>query len=383
VKRGEQPNFWISYSDLATGLMMVFLLMMVAFMVEVQRESTLDKKRLSEEAERATQESSRREQIATMARQVSETLTVRPKLADALASNLAPFVADHTVHVDAVTAAVTLREGVVRFPTGRYGWDDLPPTNQQRILEFSSAYLCALLEHEQSTTSSTGIDNTGGPTRRAVSRVLVIGNADLQSAELSTLTAGNNWELTAKRATTIHAQILHHLNGCAWSTSACSVPPGCDRRLLWNFAQHRLHVAGAGHASHCADVPGHSGADVDCTNLPLTGNDRDKAEHRNVTFEVALAQSDLTGLIGDLVRLEDATRELDWSLDALLRPTLRALERGCQPAREAGEPAGCDQIRIWRTLDKACGAEPGDGEPPDCAGARMWRAATREAGASR
>ena len=69
-KRQQSEEHWIPLSDLMTGLMMVFMLIAVVFMIQVQAEAT----KAEEEKVRAESQAAKMRQIAVIYYELKERL---------------------------------------------------------------------------------------------------------------------------------------------------------------------------------------------------------------------------------------------------------------------------------------------------------------------
>src|SRR5210317_2084295 len=95
MSSNEENNFWVSYSDLATGLMIVFMLVML-IMVMMQKKAN--------EVQTET--------ISEITSKLEIILGEKSKLADSI--NVA-FKQDPTVQADPVTAQISIDEEALRF----------------------------------------------------------------------------------------------------------------------------------------------------------------------------------------------------------------------------------------------------------------------------
>ena len=168
----QEQSFWISYADLSTGLMMVFLLIMVVLVFAITREH-----RQNEE-----QRENRDEEIRNVVEQISIILGTKQKLAEATKKALG----DRFV-VDPVTAQLRIDEDLLSF--GRSGDTQLSKTALNHLADFGPPYICGLWAHEHARCvaekgGAAGCERLDPEAARGVKRILITGNADLEALKL-------------------------------------------------------------------------------------------------------------------------------------------------------------------------------------------------------
>lgn len=313
-------NFWISYSDLATGLMMVFIL--VTCMLALQQVRELN----------ATQE-----QVRLLVEDVTQLAKLRLELAQVLEEQIGGL---DGVSVDAVTARVTVQHDALGFGSQQ---TQLSPAGQDFLDEFIPSYACALASFESDTCSSDSPDcrqRLDPRRRRAVRRVLVTGHADLEGTTIV------NHAYAVQRARNVVAAGLS-------SESECPELSALD---LQAYLEARLQPASAGEIEHCLDrTRGNSG--VKCSSLP----DESDPGHRTVTFEVELVGEDVSGIAINLVALDAVVSqgEVTSDLIATLRPRIKRCAALSQSAEECSgleldSPAMKQSASLLSELEQAC-----------------------------
>ena len=287
----QEDSFWVSYSDLATGLMIVFLVVMLIMMAIAKQQDELEQERVEE-----------------LVQELQIILGTRQQLAEAV--NRA-FADNESISADPVTAQLTVAQDTVTFEKDN---GSLDAKGKRFIEEFAPVYLCALWDQEDDTCS----DKAEVKCRRIdpedperVRRILITGHADLEGDPRK------NHYLSADRA----EAVVHHvaeIMRCATGRdpllkkiscpASLQFPAACDgkeqREALWRYSQERLYAVGAGEVAHCVQEaqrrPG-------LTCEALTMDERKEvsdATFRKVTFEVELTGSDMTGMLLDVLALE-------------------------------------------------------------------------------
>jgi outer membrane protein OmpA-like peptidoglycan-associated protein len=291
-RKAPDDSFWSSYADLSTGTMVIFLLLLVSLAVQM---------RVQQETQSA--------KVEELSRQVQIILGTRARLADAIrvAVGSTPGVA-----VDPVTAQLVFAQTdqTIAFPMGSA---ELDASDREFLQGFVPAYLCALRERECLSAGHTIAQCPRlDPARpQGVRRILVTGHADLLG------TGEDNLRLSAARA---HAVVNHSLT-LIERGEGLSKECQAHRAALWQYAQERFMALGAGDVEHCRqrqDVD----ASAPCADDPLrTSLARQQAEYRRVTFELELTGADMTGLVLDIIALQEATGSLS-SEDDSAQPLL-------------------------------------------------------------
>lgn len=273
MSSSEESNFWVSYSDLATGLMIVFMLVML-IMVMIQKDAT----------------ESQTETISEITAKLEIILGEKSKLADSI--NVA-FKEDPSVQADPVTAQISIDEEALRFAENKA---TLQPKSLNFLQAFTPKYLCALWSHEQLKCKQADIDcprldpeQPGG-----VRRIHITGHADMKGLY------SDNHLLSANRAEEVVQQMLSSLNSS--NPTLSDLPAACKEKVgfLRTYAEERLWSSGAGETQHCTSsfnespLKKYTGCDG------LIGEDK---EHRKVDFRLEVTGDDMTGLLADVVEL--------------------------------------------------------------------------------
>lgn len=277
-RKAPDDSFWSSYADLSTGTMVIFLLLLVSLAVQMRVQQETQSARVDE-----------------LSRQVQIILGTRARLADAIrvAVGSTPGVA-----VDPVTAQLVFAQTdqTIAFPMGSA---ELDASDREFLRGFVPAYLCALRERECVSAGHTmGQCPRLDPARpQGVRRILVTGHADLLGS------GEDNLRLSAARAHAVVDHSLKLIERGEGLSGACQA----HRTALWQYAQERFMALGAGDVEHCRqrqDVD----ASAPCAVDPLrTSLAEQQAEYRRVTFELEVTGADMTGLVLDLIALQEAT----------------------------------------------------------------------------
>ena len=275
MSSNEENNFWVSYSDLATGLMIVFMLVML-IMVMIQKKAT--------EAQTET--------ISEITSTLEIILGEKSKLADSI--NVA-FKDDPSVEADPVTAQISIDEDALKFSENQAM---MQPKSLAFIKAFTPRYLCALWSHEQLKCARNNQncprldpENPGG-----VRRIHITGHADMKGLY------ADNHLLSAKRAEEVVQQMLASLK--ANNPVLKDLPAACQSEVdaLRTYAEERLWSSGAGETQHCTSKFNDSSLDDYKGCDGLLGSDK---EYRKVDFRLEVTGDDMTGLLADVVALRN------------------------------------------------------------------------------
>jgi len=276
MSSNEESNFWVSYSDLATGLMIVFMLVML-IMVMIQKDAT--------EAQTET--------ISEITAKLEIILGEKSKLADSI--NVA-FKEDPSVQADPVTAQISIDEEALRFAENKAS---LQPKSLQFLKAFTPKYLCALWSHEQLKCAKVDKEcprldpeNPGG-----VRRIHITGHADMKGLYT------DNHLLSANRAEEVVQQMLSSLSQS--NSSLSELPAVCKDKVdaLRTYAEERLWSSGAGETQHCTSSFNEKSTSTEYKGCDgLVGEDTD---HRKVDFRLEVTGDDMTGLLADVVELRE------------------------------------------------------------------------------
>lgn len=326
----SDDSFWASYADLATGTMVIFLLLMVALAAAMRK-----------------QKDAQAQQVSELAKQVQVILGTRQKLAEAL-----KVAVSDKARVDPVTAQMVVdeQEGKISFARNKA---ELTPNAQDYIEGLVPGYVCALWTQD---CQQRGFQNPTACPRmdpehpNGVRRILVTGHADLVG------NADGNRNLSAQRADAVVQLAL----GLLRDPPPDSLEGGCLEHSdkLLQYAEERFMALGAGDVEHCRKE---LRADSQAESLdPCSRLSTEEPSQRRVTFELELTGADMTGLVFNLLDLQRATNSLEARSDAGssavtelegLRDTIAA---GCW--EDPGRYHDCDSF-VTR-----CDAEPSDGE---------------------
>ncbi len=281
-RRAPDDGFWSSYADLSTGTMVIFLLLLVSLAVQMRAQQESQSARVDE-----------------LSRQVQIILGTRARLAESIhtAVGSTPGLA-----VDPVTAQLVFAqsEHTIAFPVGSA---ELDAQDREFLRGFVPSYICAL--HQRECTNA-GTDTASCPRLdpgrpQGVRRILVTGHADLLGS------GSDNLRLSAARANAVVDHSLALIERGEGLSGDCLT----QREALWQYAQERFMALGAGDVEHCR-ARQNEALGVPCATDPLRTSPREQQpEYRRVTFELELTGADMTGLVLDLIALQEATGGLD------------------------------------------------------------------------
>jgi len=373
VKPDQQHSFWISYSDLATGLMMVFLLLMVMLWKQAQ-----DEKKAAEANVRALVEET--EHYLEDIEELAEHLTTGMK--DRLVTG---------VEINSSTGQLTVRPEAVSFGTRETGLDD---NDRTALQSFAPRYMCLLWYHE--ARELTFLDPQGRktadeqrepadseadadrPRPALIRRVEVTGHADMQGNSNvvvgkrksprepfpTALGLNSNQLYASSRAASVSGFISSLLRDCDEKGTCESLFAGkgtpdeyarmcaSSSQRVWNYTQERLHVAGAGHIHQCLDALRRK-ADLPLGCEDPKGDSEDKSA-RLVNFSLRFRELDLSKQVVEISRPELGNarcRQKDGEMEFAHDQALRQLARQCMgTARDETDssgiaPGGCSELR--------------------------------------
>lgn len=285
-KAKENSNFWVSYSDLATGLMIVFLLVMIIMIIMQKQNGEIQAERVSE-----------------ITAKIEIILGQKSKLSESI--NKA-FKDDPTVKADPVTAQISIDQSALQFEENQA---TLSPGGYRFLQQFTPKYICSLWQHEiekcrLSDPECTRLDPElpGG-----VRRINVTGHADMLGLY------SNNHALSSLRAEEVTKQMLNFLKND--NSVLKTLPEACQNNpsALRTYAEERLWAIGAGETQHCTEKLNSSGSATRSKECDSFGDANDS--YRRVDFGLELTGDDMTGLLADMVALRKeigaATQKLD------------------------------------------------------------------------
>ena len=285
-ENAEDSNFWVSYSDLATGLMIVFMVVML-IMVIIQKDQT----------ERQT------ERISEITAKLEIILGEKSKLSESV--NMA-FKDDPSVKADPVTAQISIDEDALRFAENQALLQD---HSLQFLQKFTPQYICSLwaYEHHKCGAQNPNCNRMDPETVGGVRRIQVTGHADMKGFY------GNNHRLSSARAEEVVQQMIASLNSD--NPNIANLRQDCQEHLLFlkTYAQERLWAVGAGETQHCTKELNRNLAVSekilsDCDSI--SGDDN---SFRKVDFRLELTGDDMTGLLADVVALRKEVGQSDHS----------------------------------------------------------------------
>lgn len=310
----QQPktNFWISYSDLATGLMIIFMVVMLLFIVISkinEEQAQVEKENLIEQQEEYKRKVQTKQEILNeITRKLQVILGTKPDFAESIQEALREAQDERLkqLQLDAVTAQLEIQDDVLNFEINSHV---LKPEGQSFLREFTPNYICALWLHESAPQRGEMNEKTAyrlDPERTgAVRRILVTGSADLKGSYK------RNHELSAERAEAV-VQFMAAQLQCLASPEECTdfrfqgsayppTSPCADKgEAVWRYARERLWAVGAGDTQHCASSLARSDAES-CEAIPDEA--RSEQRFRRVSFELEVTGDDMTGFLLHVLQL--------------------------------------------------------------------------------
>ena len=188
MQNQQEEAFWISYSDLAVGILMIFVLITTALLMDTERriqqadEAQVAAQKANEEADLARQEAeSFREELKTQRAQIEALMGVRQSLIAELSKEFAKE--GQQVQIDPKTGALVLPSDII------FGQNEsnLSPKGRKWLNNFVPKYLGVLLSPQF---------------KPYVSRIEVEGHASSEGEEF------NNLRLSQNRALEVTQYIL-------------------------------------------------------------------------------------------------------------------------------------------------------------------------------
>lgn len=272
-------SFWVSYSDLATGLMIVFMLVMLIMVILQKQEGEIQTERISE-----------------VTAKIEIILGQKSKLSESI--NQA-FKDDPTVKADPVTAQISIDEDALKFEESKA---TLSTKGQNFLSNFTPRYICALWKHEyeKCVDRSDNCYRLDPELPGGVRRIHVAGHADMKG------TYPANHRLSAARAEEVIQRMLIALDKSNPKISTMDKLCQDKLTLIQGYAEERLWAIGAGETQHCTYELNNLGeADIEskqrCDTLL-----RSEKKYRKVDFGLELTGDDMTGLLADVVALRKA-----------------------------------------------------------------------------
>lgn len=133
----EETSYWLSYSDMMAGLLLVFVLITTFSMMQARKQYEQKEKELQEQSEKIQEA---QELIEEQQYQLDKIIGVRSNLVEALKQEFEGT--DLRVSVDSKTGAITFDSSVL-FDYNKY---DIKQTGKEFLEEFLPRYFGILLE---------------------------------------------------------------------------------------------------------------------------------------------------------------------------------------------------------------------------------------------
>ena len=411
-RREAENNFWISYSDLATGLMMVFMVVMLMMVVISKFEA---EKQANEAAAAKRAVIRQKEQLQKVVREIETILGSKSSLAKAINTAFEGHP-ELGVAADPVTAKLQLSKKRLQFAENK---SDIEEDGKVFLNEFAPRYVCALYLQDRircrrtrSCARSLPSENRAGATRNhedypdpaavnTIRRILVAGHADMVGR------LAFNHKLSAERAESVVSRMLAVLDCAvhnALKTPDDERPPRCvatrrnrtddgkieahlplavlpeaclkrvDPRAIYNYARDRLVAVGDGDTDHARSLirsglrGHHFRAGFDSLDDERPSDGFKKPEFRRVTLGLEMTGDDMTALLLN-VRLLQAELDADSGAADPFTPLaglVLAVADGCR--RHPNSYHGCDAFRRYcrRFAERAASRGTKGNLPPIC-----------------
>ena len=281
-KTPQSDSFWVSYSDLATGLMIVFMVVMLIMVIMQKQTGEVQTDRVQD-----------------VVRKIEVILGQKSKLSDSINKG---FANDASITADPVTAQLSIDESLLQFSENRAR---IKTKGRQFLKSFGPRYICTLFAHEkrQCEQRSSDCRRLDPDAPGGVRRIFVQGHADMKGK------FANNHQLSAERAETVVQTLLKDLR-CV-SDGKCStifddLDEECQKNpsAMLGYAEERLWAVGAGETLHCTNALNtlESPRAVERCDALI----RTDPQFRKVNFSLEITGDDMTGLLADVVALRDA-----------------------------------------------------------------------------
>lgn len=286
-KKSNKWDFWQSYGDLVTGLMMVFLLTMVLAIlqmsVEIKNRNIRDEKT--------------KKMVNSLSGSITTSVEIASTIKDAIGKDF---------KVDPLTGKLRIPAKKLKFE--KVGQTELSDQGLQVLANFGPNYLCAIWAHEyqdcmQKKTSDCRRINPDQAL--AVNKIIIQGNADLQEAK-----PGVNLVISSQRAYHVDKSLTSLLRKAVTeniqiytkgvNAELCNAHPD----LVWNFVQERLVSVGAGHLEDCKKLSRNLGGQCETADKMLSKNALDDPYYRSVTFDFRLTNADVTSLVVAITQMQ-------------------------------------------------------------------------------
>lgn len=285
----QADSFWVSYSDLSTGLMIVFMLVMLIMVILQKQTGEIQTNRVKE-----------------VVRKIEIILGQKAKLSESINHG---FSDDQSITADPVTAQLSIDETQLQFSENRAR---LKPEGKTFLESFGPKYICTLFAYERQYCAENENDcrridpeNPG-----SVRRIFVQGHADMKGKFV------DNHKLSTERAEAVVQKILKDLR-CI-SDGKCDdifseLHPLCQKHTssMLGYAEERLWAVGAGETLHCTTSL--NGLDGPRAIERCDAIIREEPSFRKVNFALELTGDDMTGLLADVVSLRNTVGGLSGS----------------------------------------------------------------------
>ena len=286
-RRAKEANFWVSYSDLATGLMIVFMVVMLLMIVRSKLQAALQQDRV---------------------RDVVESIEIILNTKSRLAESINKALESEQVRADTVTAQVEIADKALSFEIDSAL---LRPEGRDFLRSVIPPYVCALWTHDRAGCLERGAadcDRLDPERPRGVRRILVRGHGSMLGGYV------RNQVLSAERAQAVVLEAHRVLDVASsrgpdaaripsevWARlpADCRSDPGALRR----YARERLWAVATGDSEHCTAKVNESGATTWCDDLSAA--EKNDVRFQKVTFGLEVTGDDMTGLLLDVVALRE------------------------------------------------------------------------------
>ena len=285
ARKVKEANFWVSYSDLATGLMIIFMVVMLLMVVRSKLQAA-----------------SQQDRVRDVVESIEIILNTKSKLAESINRALER----KHIQADPVTAQVEIADEALSFVKGEAVLRDEGVSFLRGVIP---PYVCALWLHDRSDcvrTAGTECSRLDPERPRGVRRILVRGHASMEGTYVV-----NHW-LSGERAHAVvrEAQLILDVAAESGPKAAniphevwSSMPSACqdDARALQRYARERLWGVATGDSEHCTAKNNESSETRWCDDL--REDEKQDVTFQKVTFGLEVTGDDMTGLLLDVIAL--------------------------------------------------------------------------------
>ena len=328
MSKKRNLSFWISYSDLTTGLMIVFLLIMVTMVLLLKQQSIKQK-----------------ESVRKIVQDAKTSIVTRAELAKEL-KKAVQNINEHElikkekykIEVDEVTAELTLPEDFIRFESDK---SSLNSRSIQNLNIFLPEYLCALHRFENNAEKKyskirnvfiNGFADTEGdtlwnsPLSTNRAREVVSFAMQMLRCEINKNDEEGIYFSHRTKSNLLNQKMQIYSCDVFFQTQKDIFPANCVAHTssILNDIELKLKGIGYGDSEHCKKLI-RNGQGNNCRE-----NSFAEPNERKVTFSVDIMGDDMTDLVAHLVELGGIVELKKEELEGLMDINENILQRCLQ-----------------------------------------------------